>query len=443
MTMQRSGIITKKWWLGTLLAAAWMMPLEASALAVPELVTHQGRLFDANGEPISGTQDLTFRIYDAEVDGNEIWSETISIDFDEGFFSVRLGEQLALDENVFDGSTRWLGITVGADPEMTPRAAIASVPYAMFAGDVRGEINPTNVNIQGFGAVIDQEGKWVGDPSGLVGPAGPPGPAGAAGPAGAVGPAGPEGPAGPAGPAGPVGPEGPAGAAGPAGADGAAGPAGPPGEPGPAGPAGADGAPGPAGPPGPQGPQGLQGLQGPMGPAGPAGAVGPQGPEGPAGAVGPQGPEGPAGAVGPAGPVGPQGPTGIVATATFAGQTAGYAAGSNTWLFVGPTAVVNTQAGQRITGTAEASLGLDLTNTFASYADIDLCYQDVNAAALTSFNGDLAVNHMFLGAGLAYVGTGSVVPGAGSWNVGLCIRNSGTEDIVWNDRVNGWVMVTN
>ena len=117
----------------------------AQALAVPAFVTHQGRLFDASGMPVSGTQDLTFAIYDAENGGNEIWSEIITVDFDEGFFSVRLGEQLPLDEVVFDGSTRWLGITVGADPEMTPRAAIVSVPYAMFAGDVRGEINPTNV----------------------------------------------------------------------------------------------------------------------------------------------------------------------------------------------------------------------------------------------------------------------------------------------------------
>ncbi|MFZ6186193.1 collagen-like protein, partial [Nannocystis pusilla] len=120
--------------------------------------------------PVDGTQDITFAIYDAEVAGNEIWAETISVTFDEGFFSVRLGEQLVLDEIVFDGSTRWLGITVGSDPEMTPRAAIVSVPYAMFAGDVRGEINPTSVNIQGFGQVINESGQWVGDPSGLIGP---------------------------------------------------------------------------------------------------------------------------------------------------------------------------------------------------------------------------------------------------------------------------------
>ncbi|MCY1056885.1 collagen-like protein [Nannocystis sp. SCPEA4] len=306
----------KKWWLGAVLASAWMLPFDAHALAVPALVTHQGRLFDANGSPVTGAQDLTFAIYDAEVDGNEIWAETITVDFDEGFFSVRLGEQLVLDENVFDGSTRWLGITVGADPEMTPRAAIVSVPYAMFAGDVRGEINPTNVNIQGFGQVINENGQWVGDPSGLIGPAGPPGPAGPAGPAGADGAAGPEGPAGPAGPAGPEGPEGPAGPAGPDGPAGAAGPAGPAGPEGPAGPAGPDGQPGPAGPQGPQGaegpagPQGPQGEIGPAGPQGPQGEVGAAGPQGPQGEVGPAGPQGPQGDVGPAGPQGPQGDVG-------------------------------------------------------------------------------------------------------------------------------------
>ncbi|MFZ6186195.1 hypothetical protein ACOXH8_46280, partial [Nannocystis pusilla] len=67
----------KKWWLGALLASAWLLPLDASALAVPALVTHQGRLFDAGGVPVDGTQDITFAIYDAEVAGNEIWAETI------------------------------------------------------------------------------------------------------------------------------------------------------------------------------------------------------------------------------------------------------------------------------------------------------------------------------------------------------------------------------
>ncbi|MCY1008379.1 hypothetical protein OV079_23040 [Nannocystis pusilla] len=84
--MQRFG-------LAAALAVATLTPTEARALAVPELVTHQGRLFDTTGSPVSGTQDLTFTIYDAELAGNELWSETITVDFDEGYFSVRLGEQ--------------------------------------------------------------------------------------------------------------------------------------------------------------------------------------------------------------------------------------------------------------------------------------------------------------------------------------------------------------
>jgi len=233
----------RKWVLGAVATAAWLTSFDASALAAPQVMTHQGRLFDMQGAPVTGMQDIKFTIYDLEVGGVELWSETISVDLDEGFFSAVLGQQVVLDEVVFDGSVRWLGITVGADPEMTPLAAINSVPYAMFAGDVRGDINPSSVNIQGFGPVIDANGKWVGDPSGLVGPAGP---AGAAGAAGAVGPAGPAGAAGAVGPAGPVG---------------AAGAVGPIGPAGPAGPAGAAGA------------QGVQGVAGPIGPAGPAGSA--------------------------------------------------------------------------------------------------------------------------------------------------------------------------
>ena len=312
----------RKWLLGTTLAAATLLTAQSARADVPQVVTHQGRLFDAQGAPVSGPVDITFTIYDSEVDGVELWTETLTVDFDEGFFSVQLGELTVLDELVFDGSVRFLGITVAQDPEMTPRAAIASVPYAMFAGDVRGAIHPSSVDINGIGPVIDENGQWVGDPTGLIGPAGPPGQPGAAGPVGPAGPAGEKGEpgepgepgekgdpgeAGPAGPAGPKGDTGAAGPAGPAGDVGPAGPQGPQGEVGPAGPAGPQGPQGDIGPAGPAGPQGPQGDIGPAGPAGPQGPAGDVGPAGPAGPQGPQGDLGPAGPAGPAGPIGPMG----------------------------------------------------------------------------------------------------------------------------------------
>lgn len=246
----------------SLVALAALCASASAGAAVPDAVTHQGRLYDAKGQPVSATLSVSFAIYDAPSGGAPLWSESHTITFDDGHFSVGLGESAPLSD-ALNGEGRYLGITVGGDGEMTPRAAVRSVPYALLAGDVRGDITPTSVAIEGVGTVIDENGQWVGDTSGLIGPAGPAGPQGAAGAQGAQGPAGPAGPAGAQGPAGPQGPTGSMGPAGPTGAMGAAGPQ---------GPAGVQGPTGPGGPAGPAGPAGSQGPMGPMGPMGPPGA---------------------------------------------------------------------------------------------------------------------------------------------------------------------------
>ncbi len=321
------------------LVAASVFVLGASLASVasaqvPGSITHQGRLYDAAQAPVTGSLDVVFTIYDGpDAAANVVWTETHTITFDEGYFSVGLGTLTPFDAGVFDGSMRYLGITVGAEPELSPRASVASVPYALVAGDAVGDIHPTTVSIGGA-TVIDENGQWVGDPTGLVGPQGPQGPQGADGPQGPQGPQGIDGPAGPTGaqgpqgidgPVGPTGSQGPQGIDGPVGPTGAqgpqgvAGPAGPTGAQGPqgvAGPVGPTGAQGPQGPIGPQGATGATGAQGPAGPQGATGATGPQGPAGPQGATGAQGPQGPIGATGatgaqgPAGPQGPQGPIG-------------------------------------------------------------------------------------------------------------------------------------
>lgn len=206
------------------------------AAAVPTTITHQGRLFDPGGKPVTSTLAVVFTVYDGPGAGaNVLWTETHGIGFEEGYFSVELGADKPFEAGVFDGSVRYLGIQVGSDEEMTPRAAVRSVPYALLANDVNGDINPASVSIPGVGMVINKDGQWVGDPTGLIGPPGATGATGAAGADGAQGPMGPAGPIGPTGPAGPTGAIGPPGLPG---ATGATGPAGPPGAQGPAGPAG-------------------------------------------------------------------------------------------------------------------------------------------------------------------------------------------------------------
>ena len=77
----------------------------ASAGSVPHLLTHQGRLYDSMGMPITGMLDVQFNLYDAASGGMSLWSETITITFDDGYFSASLGAKTPL-KPVIDGSSR-------------------------------------------------------------------------------------------------------------------------------------------------------------------------------------------------------------------------------------------------------------------------------------------------------------------------------------------------
>ena len=274
--------------------------------AVPGTITQQGRLFDASGAPLNATVSIQLSVYGALTGGAPLWTETHQVTLEEGYYAVALGSIVPFPAGLFEGSKRYFGVTVGADPEMEPRGEMASLPYALVAGDVNGDIHPTSVSISGVGVVINSAGQWVGSPTGLQGPQGPAGadgavglqgPPGEAGPAGPQGPQGPVGPIGAQGPAGPIGPQGPAGATGATGAIGPQGPTGATGATGAIGPQGATGATGQAGPPGATGATGQTGAIGPQGPVGPQGPIGPQGQTGATGAQGPMGPAGPSGPV--------------------------------------------------------------------------------------------------------------------------------------------------
>jgi hypothetical protein len=335
--------------LATSVVAATAFLATSAAAAVPTSVTHQGRLFTPEGTPVDDTIDVEFAIYDAEDGTVPIWSEVHTVTFESGYFSVSLGEMVPLDKATFDGSVRWLGIRVGADPQMTPRARIASVPYAIMADDVTGDINPTSVTINGI-EVINNMGQWVGDPTGLAGP---------------------------------------------------------------------------------------------MGPTGAAGPAGPTGPIGATGAIGPTGAQGP---IGPAGPTGATGATGIVFTSAFSNSVASIAGSASGYVFTHSTPPqVTVAAGQRLTGAAEAPLGL-AAGSMPQNADVGLCYQSTVAGSpIVNFVGGGFSIHAFTTQRMSYSAAGSVVINtAGTYNVGFCVRNwYGTAAISNNDYVNGWVQVTN
>jgi hypothetical protein len=198
---------------GILGAGVAVFATATAAVAVPRFLSEQGRLFNAAGDPVTDTGvAVRFRIYSDAAGTMQVWEETQSVDFDDGYFSAVLGETTAIVPAIFNGEGRYLGVKIGSDPEMTPLQPLVSVPYALVA---TGVINDAG------DVIVDAQGRWQGPSSGLIGPTGPQGPAGDRGPTGPQGPAGGVGAVGPTGPAGPVGATGGKGATGPAGPAGA------------------------------------------------------------------------------------------------------------------------------------------------------------------------------------------------------------------------------
>jgi hypothetical protein len=104
---------------------------------VPTTMNYQGRLTDSTGNPVTDTtHDIIFKIYN-ETD-SVLWEESHSVNTTDGFFSVQLGSNGSpLTSDIFDHTERWLGITVDADPEITPRTQLNTVPYAFKTSDVQ------------------------------------------------------------------------------------------------------------------------------------------------------------------------------------------------------------------------------------------------------------------------------------------------------------------
>ncbi len=116
-------------------AAGLLLPLPARA-AVPSVINVQGVIRDALGDPVDGTFNLTFALYDAESGGAELWSELQpDAPVDLGVFSGLLGtdgENPLPVEAFATADEVWLQVQVGAEPPL-PRQRLVSSAYAFEA----------------------------------------------------------------------------------------------------------------------------------------------------------------------------------------------------------------------------------------------------------------------------------------------------------------------
>lgn len=106
---------------------------------VPTTLTYQGQLLNAVGVPLNGSYTMQFQIYSAPSGGAALWVEAhVGVVVTNGRFTVKLGETTLFSQNVFGSWPRYLGVTIGADPELAPRQEIRSSPFALRVGSIDG-----------------------------------------------------------------------------------------------------------------------------------------------------------------------------------------------------------------------------------------------------------------------------------------------------------------
>ncbi len=122
--------------LGLLSLTTLLVAPTPAAAAVPAVLNVQGVLRDPIGDPVDGTFSLTFALYDAPSDGNELWLETqADVPVGVGVFSALLGAapENPLPVQAFATAAEvWVEVQVGAELPL-PRQRLVSAAYAFEA----------------------------------------------------------------------------------------------------------------------------------------------------------------------------------------------------------------------------------------------------------------------------------------------------------------------
>ena len=127
---------------------------QSSAGAVGSGISYQGFLNDSSGNPLVGSHQFLFELYNAPSDGDRLWQQNYNnVNVYEGLVDLVLD----VDAGAFNGQALWLAVTVDGQL-LTPRQELLPAPYALSVrpgakviGDTSGPIltihNDDNVGI--------------------------------------------------------------------------------------------------------------------------------------------------------------------------------------------------------------------------------------------------------------------------------------------------------
>jgi len=142
---------------GAFVAAASAWPAQA---AIPTIANVEGVLLSAGGGPAAdGNYSVVFSLYTQQTGGTALWTETGSVAAKAGQFSYPMGSKTPLSAAALNSQAVWLGVAIGADPEL-PRQTVGSSLFALRAAvaenlDCSGCIKGTAID----GAVLQPYAK--------------------------------------------------------------------------------------------------------------------------------------------------------------------------------------------------------------------------------------------------------------------------------------------
>lgn len=106
---------------------------------VPQLINYQGKIIDDDGLPINDEMNVTFKIYDSEMNGNILWNETQNVIITDGVFNVLLGSVEDFSDSLFNENERYLAIQIEGESEIAERSRLVSTPYSINAQQLNGK----------------------------------------------------------------------------------------------------------------------------------------------------------------------------------------------------------------------------------------------------------------------------------------------------------------
>ncbi len=136
-----------------------------AAVGVANVLSYEGRLMDASGNPLGGTGEpycFRFSIYDAVSGGSKVWPTgtpaTTTATTTDGVFNALVGQADTLDYNFYASDTTFLNVDVytatstngsncfsGTWETLSPRQRVAATGYARSAENVYSSLLRTDI----------------------------------------------------------------------------------------------------------------------------------------------------------------------------------------------------------------------------------------------------------------------------------------------------------